>query len=132
MARMRFVSAIAIVLGLVIAISQAALASDPVPFTQQAFAAAQKEGKPILVDVAADWCPVCAKQHPIIAQLASDPAFRDFVFYKVDFDTQKDVVRSLNVRWQSTLIAFRGAAESGRSTGDTNPDSIRALLLKAQ
>lgn len=32
---------------------------------------------------------------------------------------------------QSTLIVFTGATEKGRSTGDTNPASIKALVGKA-
>jgi thiol-disulfide isomerase/thioredoxin len=55
------------------------------PFTQPAFAATQKEGKPILVEITAPWCPVCAKQRPILSQLLSDPAFKDLVVYNIDF-----------------------------------------------
>lgn len=131
MPRIKFLSVLAVAIGLAVAANQAALAADAVPFTQQAFTAAQQAGKPILVDIAADWCPVCAKQHPIIEELASDPAFRDLVIYRVNFDTQKDVVRSMGARMQSTLIVFRGTTERGRSTGDTNSESIRALLQRA-
>jgi thiol:disulfide interchange protein len=31
------------------------------PFTPDAFAAAQATGKPVLVEVHADWCPVCTR-----------------------------------------------------------------------
>lgn len=103
-----------------------------VPFEQAAFAAAQKAGKPILVDIWASWCPTCAQQKPIIEKLAADPAFKDFVILKVDFDSQKDVVRALGARAQSTLIVFRGEREQGRSVGDTDAASIRALLVRAK
>ena len=36
-----------------------AIAADWKPFTQAEFSAAQKDGKPILVDVFAPWCPTC-------------------------------------------------------------------------
>ena len=36
-----------------------AIAADWKPFTQAEFNAAQKEGKPILVDIFAPWCPTC-------------------------------------------------------------------------
>jgi hypothetical protein len=48
----------------------------------------------------------------------------------VDFDRQKDVVKFFQARMQSTLIAFKGATEAGRSVGDTNRASIAALLDK--
>ena len=47
---------------------------------------------------------------------------------KVDFDNQPDVLKSFNVRQQSTLIAFKGKTETGRSAGDTNKASIEALI----
>lgn len=109
-----------------------ALAATEQAFTPTAFEAAQKEGKVILVDVSASWCPTCKVQKSILEKLAADPAYRDITILSVDFDTQKEVLRALGVRSQSTLITFRGSAEQGRSVGDTNPASIRALLDMAR
>lgn len=50
--------------------------------------------------------------------------------FQVDFDKQKDFLRDHAVRWQSTLIVFKGKSEKGRTTGDLNPASIRQLLEK--
>jgi thioredoxin 1 len=100
-------------------------------FDAAAFAAAQQEGKPILVDVFAAWCPVCRTQNPILVQLTREPKFKDYVAFKVDFDTQKDALRALNAQRQSTLIVLKGEQETGRSVGDTNPGSIEALLDSA-
>ena len=50
--------------------------------------------------------------------------------FQVDFDKQKGFLQEHKVRWQSTLIVFKGKEEKGRSTGDTDPGSIRALLEK--
>jgi thioredoxin 1 len=108
-----------------------AIAADWKPFDAQAFAAAKKEGKPILVDIFAAWCPVCRAQNPILTELTREPNFKDMVVFKVDFDTQKDDVRALNAQSQSTLIVFKGEKEIDRSVGDTNPQSIAALLDRA-
>ena len=113
------------------AVAPAAWAATEAPFTQQAFAAAQQQGKPILIDISAPWCPTCAKQKPILTQLMAEPTFNDLVVYHVDFDSQKDVVRAMGAQMQSTLVVFHGGAEKGRSTGDTNAASIKALLEKA-
>jgi thioredoxin 1 len=114
-----------------LALAAPAMAAGPAQFTQPAFAMAQQQGKPILIEIDASWCPVCAQQRPILGKLMEDPAFRDLVVYKVDFDSQKDVVRGFGAQMQSTLIVFHGGAERGRSTGDTNADTIRALLAKS-
>ena len=101
------------------------------PFDAAAFAQAQKDGKPILVDIFAVWCPTCRAQNPILTQLTREPKYKDLVVFKIDFDTQKDAVRALKATSQSTLIAYKGETETDRSVGDTNPASIEALVKSA-
>jgi thiol-disulfide isomerase/thioredoxin len=107
-----------------------ALATETRTFDQKAFAEAQKAGKPIFVGVHASWCPTCKAQDPILGELMSTPKFKDLVYFVIDFDGQKDAVKAFGVRTQSTLIAFKGDKETGRSVGDTNRASIGALLDK--
>lgn len=101
------------------------------PFTREAFKAAQAANEPILVDISATWCPTCAQQKPIIDGLGATPEFSKLVILHVDFDSQKDVVRAMGARMQSTLIVFHGANLKGVSVGDTDPTSIKALLAKS-
>lgn len=107
-----------------------ALAGEPVPFDPAAFQAAQKAGKPILVEVSAPWCPICKAQKPVIAKLAKDSRFKDLQVFDVDFDSRKDVLRLLNARMQSTLIVYKGETEVGRSVGETQPEWIEGLVEK--
>ena len=107
-----------------------AFATETKTFDPASFAAAQKAGKPIFVAVHASWCPTCKAQKPILSELMADPKFKNLVYFVVDFDSQKDAVEYFNVRMQSTLIAFKGATETGRSVGDTERASIAALLNK--
>lgn len=117
-----------------VAVSAAAIApafaASPKPFDAKAFADAQSAGKPILVAVHASWCPTCKAQTPILGALTNDPKFKELAFFVIDFDSQKDLVQKFGVRMQSTLIAFKGNREEGRSTGDTQRESISALLNK--
>ncbi|NEU12800.1 thioredoxin family protein [Methylobacterium sp. BTF04] len=108
-----------------------ALAGESVPYTPEAFAAAQKAGKPILVEVSAPWCPICKTQKPILSKLSADPRFKELQIFDIDFDSQKDALRTFNARMQSTLIAFKGATETGRSVGETQPEWIEGLVEKA-
>jgi thioredoxin 1 len=105
-----------------------AVAAEWKPFTQAALAEALKEGKPILVHIFAAWCPVCRAQKPIIEEFAAEPQYKNLIVFDVDFDTQKDDVRALGARAQSTLIAYKGGKEVGRSVGDTNANSIAEML----
>ena len=107
------------------------LAAEFAPFTPEAFGAAQAAGKPILVDISAEWCPTCKAQAPIIKDVTSRDAFKAMIVFEVDFDTQTDVVRSLGANMQSTLIVFKGKDEVARSVGETDPAAIEAQLAKA-
>jgi len=106
-------------------------AAERTEYTQAKFDAARDAGKPILLEVWAAWCPVCRAQDPIIESVVKDPAFADLIILSIDFDKEKPLLRTLNVQKQSTLIAYKGAAEKGRSTGDTSAEGIRGLAKKA-
>ena len=112
-------------------LTSAALAGEKATFDKAAFEAAQRAGKPILVEIAASWCPTCKAQAPILGALRGEPRFKDLVTITVDFDSQKPVVNSFKAQMQSTLIVFRGDKEVGRLVGDTRRESIEALLTKA-
>ncbi len=101
------------------------------PFDQAGFEAAQAAGKPILVEIHANWCPTCRAQEPIISELLREPKHAGFVVLRVDFDNQKDVVKRFRAQYQSTLIVFKGKKEVIRSTGETRKDAIAAQLAKA-
>ena len=107
-----------------------AYATETKAFDPASFDAAQKSGKPILVAIHASWCPTCKAQKPILSDLMVEPKFKDLIYFVVDFDTQKDAVGFFGARMQSTLIAFKGTTETGRSVGDTEHSSIAALLNK--
>ncbi|MCJ2136598.1 thioredoxin family protein [Methylobacterium sp. J-026] len=105
-------------------------AGETIPFSESAFAAAQQSGRPILVEVSAPWCPICKTQKPILAKLSADPRFKDLQIFDIDFDSQKAMLKRLDVRMQSTLIAYKGATEVGRSVGETQPEWIEGLVEK--
>lgn len=106
-------------------------AAETKPFDQKTFDALQVAGKPVLIQVYADWCPTCKQQTPIISELLTTSEFKDYTVLKVNFDTQKDVRQALRVAQQSTFIVYRGKSEVARTVGDTSKDSIAATLRKA-
>jgi thioredoxin 1 len=107
-----------------------AQADSTVPYSDEAFKAAQASGQSILIEIHAGWCPTCKAQKPIIDKLAADPKFKDLKIFRVDFDDMKPAVQAFGAKMQSTLIVFKGAKETGRSVGDTREASITGLLEK--
>ena len=103
-------------------------AAERQPFDASAFAAAQQQGKSIVIHVSAPWCPTCKAQHSIIDGLTARPDFKDVAVFEIDFDTAGANLRKFNARSQSTLIGFKGASETSRSVGDTSKSGIDALF----
>jgi thiol:disulfide interchange protein len=113
------------------ATARSAAAAERTPYSDAALQAAQAAGRPVLIEVTAPWCPTCRAQKPHVDAVAADPRMRDAVLLSVDFDSQKDALRRLGVRSQSTLVVFRGTEERGRATGITDGAAIRELLFRA-
>ena len=107
-----------------------AMAGEVRPFTQQDFDKLTAEGKAVVLDISATWCPTCKAQKPIIDGLMSQPAYKDVTLMTIDFDTNKPTLKAFKVNMQSTLIAFKGSQEVARSVGDTKPDGIEGLIKK--
>lgn len=120
-------------LGLV-AFTAAAMTFAPpvVAFDRAAFERAQAEDRRILIDVWAPWCPTCRAQEPIIDRVAAARGNEDLIVFRVHFDDQKAEVRRFGAQRQSTLIAYRGDRETGRSVADTDPDRIAALVASTR
>lgn len=98
------------------------------PFNVSAFETAEKQGRSILVDVYADWCPICRAQHEALSKILPRPEFKNLMVFRLNFDTQKDAWTKFGVQRQSTLIAFHGRKEVGRSIAATGSASIEQLL----
>jgi len=111
--------------------SLSALAAGRVAFDREAFNAALKTGKPVLIDISASWCPTCQAQKRVLGKLTATPKFSGYTIFEVDYDTEKDVMRSFGAQQRSTLIAFKKGKEVGRVVGDTSTSGIEKLLAKA-
>ena len=113
------------------AVAALASAGSSETYTQKRFDELAAQGKPALVAVHADWCSTCKAQKPVLKDLMGKPEFKDVTELVVDFDAQKPIVQQYKVSTQSTLIAFKGGKEVGRSAGDTTKAGIEGLVKKA-
>jgi len=115
----------------------ASLASGPahageiVKADTEAYKQAVGQKRPIIMHVHADWCPVCAKQSPVIEELMKEPEFKNVVVFKIDFDADKPLVEMLQVKYQSTLIAAKGSVEVERMAGVSDKDRLREFIRKS-
>jgi thioredoxin 1 len=106
-------------------------AAERSSFDAARFAMAKASDRPIIVHVISEACSVCKAQRAVLDGLAEDPANEALVVLEVDADTQRDALRTLWALSRSTVIAYKGEREVGRSVGDTSPDSLKALVARA-
>lgn len=108
-------------------LASTAMAAEIKPYSQKEFDALTHAGKPVVLDIRASWCPTCKAQQPIIDSLMKQPAYQDVTMLTIDFDSQKKTVHQYKVTMQSTLVAFKGDKEVGRSGSPTSSAKSRMV-----
>lgn len=88
----------------------------------------QAEGRSVLVDVHADWCPTCKRQGLVLAVLLAEDAFADYAALMLDWDGQRSQAQSLGAPRQSTLFVFRNGKRLGMSVAETDEAALREFL----
>jgi len=108
--------------------------AEPPVFTSKSFEAAKSQakaqGKILLVDATASWCPPCRRME---RETWSDPAVRAWlaanaVAFQFDVDQNPKLTRALEVRSMPTLIIFEAGKETRRSSGYLSPAGILRWL----
>lgn len=100
-------------------------------FTPERFAALQRQGALVLLDVHADWCSTCAKQQAILADYREQHPKVPLHILRIDFDRQKQYVRQFKAPRQSTFILYQGKKRVWFSVAETSPTVIFEELNKA-
>lgn len=126
----RPLTALALTLAAAVSYAAPAAAAERQPFTAAALAAAQAKGRPILVEVKAWWCPVCASQGRTIKATTAAPQYNNLLILSINYDKQKAEWKALGAQKQSTLIGYSGAREVGRVVYTTDKAAINGLLAK--
>ncbi|HET7763781.1 MAG TPA: thioredoxin family protein [Burkholderiales bacterium] len=117
--------------GVSLAAAASAVAAPSRAYDAGAFKEAQSAGKSVLVEIHADWCGECRMQDKVLGKLSAEAPYAGLVRLRVDFDGQKDLVKSFGARKESTLILYKGDREVGRAVGITSEPKIRELLERA-
>jgi thiol-disulfide isomerase/thioredoxin len=113
-----------------LAVTTGLLAGEARPYDREVFTKAQMEGKTVLVDFHATWCPVCKKQAAALPQVLKEEQFKDVVALTADYDMEKELKKQLKVSGQATLVVFKGEKEVAREQGITSASAISKLLAK--
>ena len=101
------------------------------PYDKAAFDKALADGRPVIVDFFADWCPTCKAQKPHVQSLLGEAKMKEVTLFIADYDKEKDLKKALRVTQQATFIVFKGGKEVARSTGETKKEALAELFGKS-
>lgn len=116
---------------LMMSYSFSSFAAEIREFSNAALETAQAEGRPVVVDVGAWWCPVCMTQKSRLKKVVSEAEYDKLLVLSLSWTSQKDEWKKLGVTQRGTLIAFHGKEERSRLVFDTNKEKITALAQSA-
>mgnify|MGYP003332923109 FL=1 len=95
-------------------------------FSNEVFKKAQLDGKTIVIHSWNKTCVTCAKQVVILKQAKED--FKDILFLSFEQTKDKDIAKSLNIDYWTTIVVYKNDKEISRTIGQTNKAEIYAQI----
>tara|TARA_B100000401_G_scaffold387295_1_gene291893 strand:+ start:118 stop:507 length:390 start_codon:yes stop_codon:yes gene_type:complete len=101
-------------------------------FDKELFGRAQSEGKIVVVSSWIKYCSSCANQMKVLQKAKKEGELSDIKFNNIEyfsFDVRNnEIANFFDVKYQTTLIIFKGDQEVYRSIGETTEDLIYEAL----
>tara|TARA_Y100001936_G_C15709747_1_gene475320 strand:- start:162 stop:551 length:390 start_codon:yes stop_codon:yes gene_type:complete len=101
-------------------------------FDKKLFNNAQSEGKIIVVSSWIKYCSSCANQMKVLQKAKKEGELSDIKFNNIEyfsFDVRNnEIANFFDVKYQTTLIIFKGDQEVYRSIGETTENLIYEAL----
>lgn len=113
-----------------IMMSAAVWAGDLTAYNKATFDQALKDGKPIVAQFHATWCPTCKKQEASLKAIYSPDKLKGVTIFKVDYDNESDLKAQYHVTNQSTVLIFNKGKEVSRVTGVTDQAELEQIIKK--
>lgn len=108
-----------------------AFCAEPAIFDMAAFNEAQADGRSVILETYAPWCPACRRQAPLLDWLSDAPAFRHVIVMRVGEAAPKKVWRQFRLDAFGTLVLYRDGREVARDTPQTTAGIAHLLQLAA-
>ena len=95
-------------------------------FTNEIFQKAQLEGKVVVINSWNKSCSTCTKQIKILNQAKNE--FKDVLFLSFEQTEYKEVAKSLDIDYWTTIVIYQNNKEIYRSIGQTNKEKIYSQI----
>ena len=95
-------------------------------FTNEIFQKAQSEGKTVVINSWNKTCNTCAKQVIILDQAKQD--FKNIIFLSFEQTKDKEIAKSLEIKYWTTIVVYKNNKEISRTIGQTNKEKIYSQI----
>ena len=95
-------------------------------FTNKIFQKAQLEGKVVVINSWNKSCSTCTKQIKILNQAKNE--FKDVLFLSFEQTEYKEIAKSLDIDYWTTIVIYQNNKEIYRSIGQTNKEKIYSQI----
>lgn len=101
-------------------------------YSPVAYAAALADGKTVIIDFHASWCPICAANAPGIRAAFESTANPNAVGFIADYDKETALENQFGVSSQSTLVKVRGSdPQNAKNVGILGPGPLTQQQVEA-
>jgi len=80
----------------------------------------------VALDFYGDWCGPCKQMLPIFKKV--NKSVSDITFYKVDVDTNQDIVQTYNIKSIPTVVIIKNGKEISRFAGSMTEEEVKNKL----
>jgi len=95
-------------------------------FNNDIFKKAQLNGQTVVINSWNKNCSTCAKQVKILNQ--AEKEFSDILFLSFEQTKDKDIAKSLDIDYWTTIVVYKNNKEIARSIGQTKKTEIYSLI----
>ena len=97
-------------------------------FSIESLESAKATGKTLVINSYEPWCWSCRKQDKVL--LDAKKEFKDVVFLTYQQGKNKDIAKTLEINFRSTIVIFKGKKEIARLVGQTDKEQIFSAIKK--
>ena len=95
-------------------------------FNNDIFKKAQLNGQTVVINSWNKNCSTCAKQVKILNE--AEKEFSDILFLSFEQTKDKDIAKSLDIDYWTTIVVYKNNKEIARSIGQTKKSEIYSLI----
>ena len=95
-------------------------------FNNEIFQKAQLDGKTVVINSWNKTCYTCSKQVKILNEAENE--FTDILFLSFEQTKDKEIAKSLDIKYWTTIVVYKNNKEVSRSIGQTKKSEIYSQI----